>query len=82
MDKGAWQSAAREVTELDTTWRLNSNKISYCAWAISCSGSLVQLIFQTRILEWVAISYSKKIYKLQGIFLIQGWLHLLHGQVD
>ena len=47
MEKGLWQSTAHEVTEeLDTTWRLNSNKISYCAWAISCSGSVVQSIFQ------------------------------------
>ena len=65
MEKGLWQSTAHEVTEeLDTTWRLNSNKISYCAWAISCSGSVVQSIFQARILEWVAISYSKKVYKI------------------
>ena len=37
--------------ELDTTWRLDRNKISYCVWAISCSGSVLQSIFQARILE-------------------------------
>ena len=43
-------------------------------------GFSVHGIFQARILEWVAISYSK------GIFLTQGSnphvLHLLHWQAD
>ena len=43
----------------------------------SLPGSSVHGILQARILEWVAISFSR------GIFLTQGSnLHLLHWQAD
>ena len=42
-------------------------------------GSFVQGILQARILEWVAISSSRGIFLLQGIFVMQVLnLHLLH----
>ena len=43
-------------------------------------GSSVHRIFQARILEWVAISYSRGIFPTQGL----NWhlLHILHWQVD
>ena len=55
-----------------------------CAYSVASSrsppGSSVHGILQARILEWVAISYSR------GILLIQGFnlrlLHLLPWQVD
>ena len=55
-----------------------------CAYSVASShsppGSSVHGILQARILEWVAISYSR------GILLIQGFnlrlLHILPWQVD
>ena len=45
-------------------------------------GSSVHGIFQARILEWVAISYSRESSLLQGIFPTKEWnlprLDLLH----
>ena len=50
----------------------------------SPAGSSVHVILQGRILEWIAISYSRGSSLLQGIFLTQGsnlcLLHLLHWQ--
>jgi len=39
----------------------------------SPAGSSVHVILQARILEWIAISYSRGSSLLQGIFLTQGW---------
>ena len=57
-------------------------------WTV-CSppGSSVHGVFQARILEWVAISYSgDSSLLLQGLFLAQGLklslLHVLHCQMD
>ena len=55
---------------------------------MDCSppGSSVHGISQARILEWVAISFSRGVgchFLLQGIFQTQGSnLHLLHWQAD
>ena len=50
--------------------------------ACNCSlpGSSVHEIFQARILEWVSVSFSRRIFPTQGSnpYL----LHLLHLQVD
>ena len=50
--------------------------------SMECSppGSSVHRIFQARILEWVAISYSRGIFPTQGSNL--RLLHLLHWQAD
>ena len=45
----------------------------------SLPGSFVHGIFQARILEWVAISYSKGIFPTQG--LNPSLLHYLHWQI-
>ena len=44
------------------------------------SGSSVHRIFQARVLEWVAISYSRRIFLTQG--LNPCLLHLLHWPWD
>ena len=46
----------------------------------SLSGSSVHEIFQAKILEWVAISFSRGIFPTQGLSLCL--LHLLHWQAD
>ena len=43
-------------------------------------GSSVHGIFQARILEWVAISFSKEMFLTQGSIL--HLLHFLHWQAD
>ena len=55
--------------------------------SMNCSlpDSFVHGIFLARILEWVAISYSRRSSLLQEIFPTQGLnprVHLLHWQVD
>ena len=58
----------------------------YCSVLTAVPDSFVCGIFQTRILEWVAISYSRGSSLLQGIFPTQGsnlcLLCVLRYQVD
>ena len=48
---------------------------------VDCSpASSIHATFQARILEWVAISFSRAVFPIQGLNL--RLLHLLHWQVD
>ena len=70
MDRGAWRAIVHGVSkESNTTWRLNnkSRKLKYgttpvglfaTPWTTEATAS-VQRILQAKILEWVAIFFSR-----------------------
>ena len=62
MDAGAWQTIVHGVTK-------NWIRVSNC----SLPGSCIHEILQARILEWVAIPFSRGIFLIQGSNL--GFLH-------
>ena len=55
IDRGAWLATVHRVTELDMTQQLTTRAHKNC----SPPGSSVHGISQTRILVWVAISFSR-----------------------
>ena len=60
-DRGAWQAAVHGVAEADVKVLVTS-VVSLCdPMACSLPGSSVHGILQVRILEWVAIPFSKRV---------------------
>ena len=75
MDRGAWWATVHGVTErwMDIHYTymcvLRCSVLSDSLWPCRLLGSSVHGIFQTRILEWVGISYFRDIHIYINIYI-------------